>query len=92
MIQPLYIPVTATDLSGQKRIRYRRAARAATMQSLVQDLVPRLHLPEADSVGRSLTYHARVERLGRHAHASEIVGSVLEPEDHLSLHPSIQAG
>ena len=92
MIQPLYVPITATDLTGQKRVRARRVPMDSTMGDLVQDLLPRLQLLAQDSAGRPLTYHARIERLGRHAHASETVGDVLEPNDLIALHPNVDAG
>ncbi len=92
MIQPLYITnITATDLTGQKRVRA-RAPMAATMGDFVEGLLPKLRLPSLDTSGRALTYHARVDRLGRHAHASETVGEVLVPDDQITLHPNIDAG
>jgi hypothetical protein len=92
MIQPLYITnITATDLTGQKRVRA-RAPMAATMGDFVEGLLPKLRLPSLDPSGRALTYHARVDRLGRHAHASETVGEVLVPDDQITLHPNIDAG
>jgi hypothetical protein len=64
----------------------------SSMDDLVQDLLPKLQLPAQDSAGRPLTYHARIERLGRHAHGSETVGDVLEPNDLIALHPNVDAG
>ena len=92
MIQPLFVPITATDLTGQKRVRHRRVPMDSTMGDLVQELLPKLQLPSLDSAGRPLTYHARIERLGRHAHASESVGDLLEPNDIIALHPNVDAG
>ncbi|HOX55989.1 MAG TPA: hypothetical protein P5205_03085 [Candidatus Paceibacterota bacterium] len=92
MIKPLYVSnIIATDLTGQRRVRA-RAPKAASMGDFVGSLLPRLNLPPQDSAGRALTYHARVDRLGRHAHASETVGEVLEPNDQISLHPNVDAG
>jgi hypothetical protein len=93
MIQPLFVAnITATDLTGQKRVRARRVPIDSTMGDFVQGLLPRLQLPSQDSAGRTLTYHARVDRLGRHAHASEMVGEVLVPNDQVTLQPNIDAG
>jgi hypothetical protein len=93
MIQPLFVQdITATDLTGQKRVRARKVPMDSTIGNLVQDLLPRLHLPSQDSAGRALTYHARVDRLGRHAHSSEVVGDLLEPNDQITLHPNVDAG
>ncbi len=93
MIQPLYVPnITATDVTGQRRVRARRVPMDSSMGTLVQELLPQLRLPQLDSSGRTLTYHARVERLGRHAHSSEVVGDVLLPNDQITLHPNVDAG
>jgi len=35
---------------------------------------------------------SRLEREGRHLHASERIGDALQTEDHLTLHPNIDAG
>jgi len=92
MIQPLFVSnITATDLTGQKRVRA-RAPMAATMGDFIGGLLPKLRLPSLDSSGRALSYHARVDRLGRHAHSSELVGQVLVENDRISLHPNVDAG
>jgi hypothetical protein len=93
MIQPLFVPnITASDLTGQKRARAKRVPIDSTMGDFIQDLLPRLQLPSQDSGGRALTYHARVDRLGRHAHSSELVGEILIPNDEITLHPNVDAG
>ncbi len=92
MIQPLFVPnITATDVTRQRRVRA-KPAMDSTMGDFVQSLLPRLHLPSQDSGGRALTYHARVDRLGRHAYSSEVVGDVLLPNDEITLHPNVDAG
>ena len=40
-----------------------------------------MQLPKSDIGGRPLTYHARLEREGRHLHASELVGEALQEQD-----------
>ena len=93
MIQSLFIQnITATDVTRQRRVRARRVPMDSTMQDLVRGLLPRLRLPLQDSGGRALTYHARIDRLGRHAHSTETVGDVLLENDEISLHPNIDAG
>ena len=93
MIDRTFVPnIMVTDLTGQKKVRARRVPMDTSMGDFVQELLPRLQLPSQDSAGRALTYHARVERLGRHAHASEAVGEVLEPNDTIALHPNVDAG
>ena len=92
MIQRLFVPnVTATDLTGAKRVRA-KAPMDSTMGDFIQELLPRLRLPSQDSAGRALTYHARVNRLGRHAHSSEVVSTVLVENDQITLHPNVDAG
>ena len=92
MIQSMFVPnITATDLTGSKRVRY-KAPMDSTMGDLIEELLPRLRLPSQDSAGRALTYHARVNRLGRHAHSSELVGDTLVQGDGISLHPNVEAG
>lgn len=93
MIKPLTVSVTANALSG-KRVRVRRVPMASTMGDLVSRLLPDLQLPSEDSAGRRLAYHARVDRLGRHAHSSELVGDVLasDEENEITLHPNVDAG
>ena len=51
-----------------------------------------MQLPEADAHGQPLTYHARLEREGRHLHGSEIIGEALQSDDRLVLQPNIDAG
>ena len=93
MIQPLFVHnITATDLTRQRRVRSGRVPMDSTMGDFVQELLPRLQLPAQDSAGRALIYHARIDRLGRHAHSSELVGEVLVPNDEISLHPNVDAG
>jgi hypothetical protein len=86
------IELTATDLSGQRRVRLRNVAGRATVGELVGSLVARLGLVREDAQGRPLTYRARLEREGRGLHGSETVGESLKPNDRISLYPHIQAG
>jgi hypothetical protein len=51
-----------------------------------------MNLPRQDTSGAPLTYHARLEREGRHLHASERIGDALERKDRLTLQPNIDAG
>ena len=92
MIQPLYLEVTATDVTGQKRVHVKKVRMDSTMGELIDELLPGMHLPETDTAGRRLTYHARLEREGRHVHASEVVGDALLPHDTIRLQPNVDAG
>jgi hypothetical protein len=85
------ISVLARDVSGQKRAAA-DAPPDATVGELARGLLTRMNLPRADVEGRPLTYHVRLDREGRHLHASETVGEVLQENDQLVLQPKIQAG
>lgn len=92
MIRPETLDLTASDVGGTKRFRARAIAPEATVGELVETLVPRMHLPRTDASQRPLNYHARLEREGRHLHASERIGEALRTGDEISLHPNVDAG
>ena len=86
------IGLQVSDVSGQRLHRVRGIPGDSTVGELVQGLLARMHLPRNDAGGRPLTYHARLEREGRHLLASEVVGKALQDEDRLVLQPNIDAG
>jgi len=86
------ISLKVRDVSRQRMVNASDVPREATVGELVHGLVSRMGLPKEDVEGRELTYHARLEREGRHLHASETVGDVLQEDDQLVLQPKIQAG
>ena len=86
------ITLHASDVSGQKSAEVNGVATEATVGELIEGLLPDLELPANDAGGRPLTYHALLEREGRHLHASETVGDALEADDQIVLQPNIQAG
>ena len=87
------IALQARDVSRQKLVHVDDVPTDATVGELVQGLVrSRMNLPQKDAEGRPLSYHARLEREGRHLHASEVVGDVLQDDDEVVLQPNIQAG
>jgi hypothetical protein len=55
-------------------------------------MLGQMNLPQNDVSGRPLTYHARLEREGRHLHASERVGDAVQNGDKVVLQPNIDAG
>lgn len=92
-VAPRRISLRARDVARQRLARVRGVPAEATVGELVEALVAsRMNLPRTDAEGRPLVYHARLEREGRHLHASERVGDVLEEDDELTLQPNIQAG
>ena len=85
------IPVSARDVSGQKRATA-DAPPDATVGELARALIDRMNLPHTDVEGRPMSYHVRLEREGRHLHPAENVGDVLREDDQIVLQPKIQAG
>jgi len=87
------ISLQARDVSRQKLVRVDEVPPDATVGEMVQGLLGGgMNLPQTDAEGRPLNYHARLEREGRHLHASERVGDVLQKDDEIVLQPNIQAG
>jgi len=87
---PLSLEIS--DVSGQKVVEVANAPGDSTVGELVSELVGKMNLPRNDPGGAPLSYQARLEREGRHLHSSELVGSVLESGDRLTLQPNIDAG
>ncbi len=86
------IGLQASDVSGQRRVNVRGVSPDSTVGELVKGLLERMRLPRNDSGGRPLTYHARLEREGRHLNGSETVGQALQEGDQVVLQPNIDAG
>jgi hypothetical protein len=81
-----------SDVSGQKLHKVSDVPPDATVGELIQGMLAQMSLPENDVSGRPLTYHARLEREGRHLHASERLGDAVLEGDRLVLQPNIDAG
>lgn len=81
-----------SDVSGQKRMTVDDFEQDATIGELVERLLAEMDLTRQDREGRAITYHARLEREGRHLHAAERIGDVLQRGDQLVLQPNIDAG
>jgi len=86
------VGLSVLDVSGQRKRNVSNVPEDATVGELVQGLLSQMNLPENDAGGRPLTYHARLEREGRHLLASERVGDALQSGDQLVLQPNIDAG
>lgn len=84
--------LTARDASGQRKFALRDVRTDTTVQDLIRRLVPRMGLPAEDSTGTPQTFHAFLERDGRHLRSSETIGDALKDEDEIVLHPDVQAG
>ena len=59
---------------------------------MIEGVLGRMKLPRNDASGHALTYHARLEREGRHLHGSEVIGDSLQSGDQVVLQPNIDAG
>lgn len=88
------ISLEASDMSGQKVVRVAGVSTHSneTVGEFLRALIPKMDLPETDPEGRRLTYHARLDREGRHLQTSEVVSEVLQDEDRIVLQPHIVAG
>lgn len=92
MIEVKEIGIQAADVTGQNVVNINRLDREMTVGELIEALLPRMKLPRLGNGGRPLTYHARLEREGRHLHSTEVVGDALLSEDRIMLQPTIEAG
>ena len=81
-----------SDVSGQRVLSVSNVPLDATMGELLRGLVERMRLPANDSGGRPLTYHARLDREGRHLQGSERVADAVQPGDRVVLQPNVDAG
>ncbi len=86
------IELEISDVSGQKVFSVANAPVANTVGELIQEVLGKMGLPRQDGGGAPLSYQARLEREGRHLHASERIGDALENRDRLTLQPNIDAG
>ncbi len=81
-----------SDVTGQKVLAVSGVPREATVAEMVRGLLVRMRLPVSDTGGRPLTYHARLDREGRHLLGSERVAEVVQPGDRVVLQPNVDAG
>ncbi len=85
------LSIQVADVTGQRSRRV-RVSPDATVGEWVEDVVGRLRLKRKDADGNPYAYRPRLEREGRHLHASEIVGEVLQTDDRVVMHPNVNAG
>ena len=81
-----------SDVSGQKVLNVSNVPVDATIGELIHGLIGRMRLPANDSGGRPLTYHARLDREGRHLQGAERVSTAVLPGDRVVLQPNVDAG
>ena len=92
MVQLNTINLTASDVTGQKQVTVRDVPVNYSVGEMIDGLLPRMHLQHRDRAGQPVQYEARLDREARNLHRSELVGDVLQPDDHLTLNPRILAG
>lgn len=92
IMSPLVKQIRVSDVSGQNQVLVDELPSDSTIGEFLEELVPRMKLPRNDSSGRPLTYHARLEREGRHLNRSERISEALLESDRLTLQPNIDAG
>lgn len=81
-----------SDVTGQKVMAVSSLPSGTTIAELVGALVGQMRLPASDAGGRPLTYHARLDREGRHLLGSERVADAVQLGDRVVLQPNIDAG
>jgi hypothetical protein len=81
-----------TDVTGQKVLAVSGMPDDVTVSELIQGLVGRMQLAQNDVSGRLLSYHARLDREGRHLQGSERVAEAVRPGDRVVLQPNVDAG
>ena len=81
-----------SDVTGQKVLAVSRVADDVTVSELIQELLAKMRLPTNDAAGRPLSYHARLDREGRHLQGPEHVRESVKPGDRIVLQPNVDAG
>ena len=81
-----------SDVTGQKVLSVSGIAADVTVSELIRELLGRMRLPANDAAGRPLSYHARLDREGRHLQGAERVGESVQPGDRVVLQPNVDAG
>jgi len=91
MVTTTTIPITAKDVTGQRRVDY-NVPKSSTVDELLDHLGTRMNLLREDAEGRPITWFARHEREGRSLHRSEVAGDVFHDRDEVRIQPEISAG
>jgi len=81
-----------SDVTGQKVLAVSGMPEDVTVSELVQGLVGKMRLPLNDASGRPLSYHARLDREGRHLQGAERVAEAVRSGDRVVLQPNVDAG
>ena len=81
-----------SDVTGQKVLAVSDVPDDVTVNDLIMGLMARMRLPANDSAGRPLSYHARLDREGRHLQGTERVRDSVQTGDRVVLQPNVDAG
>lgn len=81
-----------SDVTGQKVLAVSNVPDDVTINDLIQGLRERMRLPPNDAAGRPVSYHARLDREGRHLQGTEKVRESVRPGDRVVLQPNVDAG
>jgi len=81
-----------SDVTGQKVLAVSGMPEDVTVSELIQGLVGKMRLPLNDASGRPLSYHARLDREGRHLQGAERVAEAVRSGDRVVLQPNVDAG
>ena len=92
MIQQSTLTLTASDVTGQKKVTVRDVPLDASVGEVLDGIIPILNLNRRGSDGRELSLEARLNRESRHLNRSERVRETLRHEDHLTIYPKVMAG
>ncbi|KKL99770.1 hypothetical protein LCGC14_1811110 [marine sediment metagenome] len=86
------ISLQIQDFSGQREFVVRDVPTDASWGEAMSQIVATADLPKNNPAGAEEVWVGRLEREGRHLHASEIVGDALEEGDRIVLQPEVTAG
>jgi len=85
------ISLRIQDVSGQREFVARDVPTDASWGEAMTGILAGMSLPANEGAEQS-AWTGRLEREGRHLHASEIVGEALEDGDQIVLQPEAVAG
>ena len=91
-MQAATMTLEVSDVSGQRAAMVSNIPGVATISEVIKGLLPEMKLPANDTDGRPLSYHALLDREGRHLNGQETVRESLREGDKIVLQPNVDAG
>jgi len=86
------ITLHVEDVSGQRQYVAKDVPTDASWGETMRSFLASMSLPRNTPDGQKSIFTGRLEREGRHLHATEIVGDALQDEDRIVLQPEVNAG